>query len=453
MQELSLFEIFLSVEAMVITGVLAYLVLNQRLTAFSSVRNLFFLAYATFALVVGSELGLYFIDNTVNASMLMRIELTSILVLSILLGLAATIISLKAKQRLTPYVDMSIYREMFRRPSFLFSLGSGTIALFLIWFVFSFDFTIGEKIISGKPVLFPQFKLAELGIFSLVLVGMVWNQTSVLSKDIVSAYPESVSKIIRKTGILWMAMAVILFVFNGVLRVYDLNLVEYGHLLNNLVLGYLAIQYTKPTGLMDFFATNYQMPSKVTTESKSVMSSAFLGPDAPHKRILFKVDSVSNYTEQLLYFLDSSSGPSMAVTYEGSSLSESVGQSVKTIELSLSGDRISVAGENRLKAGMTSKNVYEILKWAIDSNPKGRLIIDGLSHFILLLGHDEVYSFVTFASELCHKQNTQLLFVVNKQAHNSDMLSGLEGISDYVVEVDKNKAKTVKPDQNTVLVP
>ena len=108
MQELSLFEIFLSVEAIVITGVLAYLVLNQKLTAFSSVRNLFFLAYVTFALVVGSELGLYFIDNTMNASMLIRIELTSILVLSVLLGLAATIISLKAQQRLAPYVVMSI---------------------------------------------------------------------------------------------------------------------------------------------------------------------------------------------------------------------------------------------------------------------------------------------------------------------------------------------------------
>ena len=453
MQELSLFEIFLSVEAIVITGVLAYLVLNQKLTAFSSVRNLFFLAYATFALVIGSELGLYFVDNTLNASMLMRIELSSIIVLSILLALSATIISLKAKQRLAPYIELSIYREMLRRPSFLFSIGSGAIALFLIWFVFSFDFTIGEKIISGKAVLFPQFKLIEVASLTLVLVGLVWNQYSVLSKDIVSAYPESVSKIIRKTGILWMAVAAILFIFNGVLRVYDLNLVEYGHLFNNLVLGYLAIQYTKPTGLMDFFATNYHMPSQVTVQSRSVMSPAFLGPDISHKRILFKVDAVSDYSEQLLYYLDSSSGPAIAVTYEGSSLSESVSPPVKTIELSLSGDRIEVEGEDRLKAGLTSKNVYEILKWAIDSNPKGRLVIDGLSHFILLLGQDEVYSFVTFASELCHKQNTQLLFVVNKQAHNSDVLGGLEGISDYVVELDKNRAKTVKPDRDTVLVP
>jgi len=438
--DLVLFESFLSVEAIAIAAFLGVLVLNQRLSYFHSVRYLFLFAYLSFAVIVGAEMALSFVTDSVRAATLLKIEITAILAATLLLGTSSSVLYLQAKSKVDPY------RELLRRPplSLVLALAFTLGALLLVWTVFSFHFEVSAKPLSGRLVIFPVPTGPEFTVLTLVLLTFIWNQTKLLSSVITKAHPESLARVIRRTGLLWIAVGIIVFTFNGLFRYLGFNLVEFGHLFSGLFLGYLAYEYTRPTALLAFFQSSSTLAMQMKRRNFSRIMS-FESDQPSHKKILFEVDSLSNHSEIVSYFLGSGSGPAVLITYEGSKLLDSLNEPVKTIELSLSAEKMVVSSQEKMTAGLTSKNVYEVLKWAIECNPNGKIVFDGLSHFILLLGVDEVYSMVTYASELCARHNTELLLIVTKKAHSPDVLGLLEGWADYVIEFDRANANQMKP--------
>ncbi|MCH8023004.1 MAG: hypothetical protein IH932_04595 [Thaumarchaeota archaeon] len=437
----------MSVEALAIAAFLGLLVLHQRLSYFHTVRYLFLFAYMSFAVIVASELALSFTLSVNTASNLLKLEITAVLTASVLLGIASAVLYLQAKHKSSPYM------ELIRKPppGLVFTIAYNVGALILVWTVFSFQFEVSEKLISGKEVLFPKPTGPEFAVLGVVLFGFVWNQLKLLSKTITVGHPEALAKVIRRTGFLWIILAGILFTFNGIFRFAGINLVEIGHLLDSLVLGYLAYEYTRPTALMEFFHSNSHLAMQIKKQNFSRIMS-FATDDPPHKKILFEVDSLSNCSELVSYFLGSGPGPAVLITYEGSRLVTNLRDPVKTIELSLSAEKMVVASNDKMTAGLNSKSVYQVLKWAIESNPGGKLVLDGITHFIVLLGVDEVYSLITYASELCAKHDSELLLIVTKQAHSRDILAVLEGMSDYVIDFEKNSAIQIKPQGHTSII-
>ena len=434
-----LIETLLSGVPVAITGYLAVLVMNQRLSYFHSVRYLFALSYILFGAIVLSDFGFINTVDPLLASLLLKIAITAVVGASALLSVAATVLSLQARRR------ESGYHDIIRKPpvSLVFSLAVGATTLVLLWGFFNFDFTLGTNLISGNPVLIPRFEAIHLITFGLVLAGFVWNQTKLLSREIDAFQPAALSSVMKNTSVLWILMATILFTFNGAIRATGISIIEIGHLLDSLVLGYLAYVYTRPTALLEFFASD----SPLALQLKRKQYSKLLDIDLNHgTKSLIETDSVSDYPELVQHVLGSDDRSVICLTYQGSPLlAESPNKALKTIELSLSAEGIEVSREGRVKAPLSKKSIYELLNWATEANPNGLLAIDGLSHFINLIGVDEVYSIVSYVSELCGKQGIRFLMILNYQAHSQEVVALFEGLADHVIRMRRNRLDQLKP--------
>ena len=421
------------------TGYHAYLVMRQRLSYFHSVRYLLLISYVLFGAIVASEM--FPQTSDVNlASFLLKASISAGIVAAILLGVATNVLTLQAKGNKSPY------RELIRRrpTSLLITSTINTAVFILLWTTFNFQFNLGEKLLFGTHTLIPHTDILQLPVLSLVLVGFIWNQRELFSKDNIASQPESLSRVIRTTALLWMAMATILFTANVGLRTFGIDLVMFGNLIESLILGYLAYIYVKPTALIEFFASGSHL--SVELKRKQLSRVFDFNPNFGNK-ILLEVDSVSDYREIVYYFLGSGWKPGVCVTYSGSPLllAGSRNKGFKTIELSMNAEHVSLSKDEKIEVPLFKKNTYDLLKWSIESNSEGRLVLDGLTHLIQLLGVDEVYPIVSYLSELCTRNRVKLLLIINHQVHKLEVLSSFEAAVDCVIQLEKNRTKQIKP--------
>lgn len=442
-------SILLSTAAIAATAYHALLVMQQRLSYFHSVRFLLLGAYALFGAVVASESILGSVFDTSTAALMLKMEISAVIIAAILVTISVTVLRIQARGHNAPY------RELLRsKPrTLLLTIATNIVVLVWLWAGFDVGFNMGEKAILGVATLMPYYQSYELLLLSLVFGSFVWHQSRLLSKEILEAHPPALSREIKQTGMLWIAMSTTLFTVNGALRTFGVDLVIFGHLVDAILMGYLAYIYAKPTALVEFFASGSPLASELKRKQFSKVFDFDIGTG---KKILLETDSVSDYTELAYYFLGSGWKPGVCVTYEGSPLllAGPKENSVKIVELSMSAERVVVSKDGRIEAPLFKKNTYDLLKWTIECNPEGRLVLDGVTHLIQLLGIDEVYSIVSYVSELCAKNGVQLLLILNYQAHKLEVLSTFEGIADHVIQLERNRAKQVKPfPQVTAILP
>ncbi|MBI2126107.1 MAG: hypothetical protein HYU02_02165 [Thaumarchaeota archaeon] len=433
-------EILLSVAVMGATAYHAVLVMHQKLSYFHSVRYLLLSSYILFGTVVASETVLSQVSDVNLASLMLKMEISAVIVAAILLSISATVLTLQAKGHEFPY------RALFNSPPLGLVLTSSIsiFAFISIWSIFNFKFIVGEKVLLGVTTLIPQQDIVQIGTLALVFLGFVWHQTKLLSKDIITLQPASLSKVIRSTGLLWIVLSTTLFMVNGTFRTMGIDVVEFGHLLDSMVLGILAYIYAKPTTLLEFFASGSPLANELKRKHFTKVFDFDIGIG---KKVLLEVDSVSDYIELVHYFLSSGPKPGICITYKGSSIlpSDLENSAFKVVELSMSADRITVSKGGTVEAPLFKKSVYDLLKWSIECNAEGRLVLDGLTHFIQLLGIDEVYSIVSYISELCTRNGVQLLLILNYQVHKLEVISAFEGMADHVIQFERNRAKQVRP--------
>jgi len=420
------------------TGYHAYLVMRQRLSYFHSVRYLLLVSYILFGAIVASEMFPQTSDRAL-ASLLLKASISAGIVAAILLGIATNVLTLQAKGNKSPYRELIL-----RRPANLLITSTiNTAVLVLLWTTFHFSFNPGEKLLFGTQTLIPYTDISQLSVLSLVLIGFIWNQRELFSRENIALQPESLSKVIRTTALLWMAMATILFTANVGLRTFGIDLVVFGNLIESLILGYLALIYAKPTALLEFFASG----SHLAVELKRKQLSRVFDFDLNFsKKILLEVDSVSDYREIAYYFLGSGWKPGVCVTYSGSPLiAGSRSKGIKTIEFSMNAEHVSLSKDEMIEVPLFKKSTYDLLKWSIESNSEGRLVLDGLTHLIQLLGVEEVYSIVSYVSELCARNRVKMLLILNHQVHKLEVLSSFEAVVDCVIQLEKNRTKQIKP--------
>lgn len=432
-------DVLLSVVAIVATGYHAVLVMRQKLSYFHSVRYLLFSSYILFGVVVASEFVLARVSDIATASLMLKTSISTVIIAAILLNIAVTVLMLQLRGHESPYREI-----LRRRPFSLLATSAINVVVFvLVWSAFDFEFKVGEKALLGILTLIPYHSIFQLAALSLVFIGFILHQSKLLSKEILVSQPESLFRVIRETSLLWMAIGTILFTVNGALRSFGIDIVEFGDLLASMVLGYLAYIYVRPTALLEFFTSDSPLATELTRKR---FLKVFDFDPGFGKKILLEVDSVSDYIDLAYYFLGSGWKPGICVTYEGSPLfSGSRNSAIKIIELSTSAERITVSKGEIIEAPLFRKNTYDLLKWSIECNPDGRLVLDGLTHLIHLLGIDEVYSIVSYVSEVCAKNGVQLLLILNYQAHKLEVLSSFEGIADHVIQLEKNRSKQIKP--------
>ncbi|MCS4537972.1 MAG: hypothetical protein HYY67_03835 [Thaumarchaeota archaeon] len=441
-------EVFLSIATIMFTGFHAYLVMSQRLSYFHSVKYLLFFSYLSFGTVVAAELVLSQVTNIALATLMMKTSISAVIVAAILLATASQVLRLQARGHETPYKELRIRKST----SLLITIGANLSILALVWNAFQFNFVQGTIPLLGTPTLIASQSLSQLALLSVVYLGFLWHQSKLLSEEIVTQ-SKSLSNVIKTTGLLWIVMSSILFTVSGALRILGIDIVVFGHLLESIVLGYLAYTYAKPTALLEFFASNSPLAIELKRKQFSKVLDLNMGFG---KKILLEVDSISDYHELVYYYLGSGWKPGVCVTYEGSPLrlAGSMNKTVKMIGFSMSADRITVSKDETIEAPLFKKNTYDLLKWTIEANPQGRIVLDGISHLIQLLGIDEVYSIVSYVSELCAKNGVQLLLTLNYQVHKLEVISSFEGMADHVIQLERNRVKQIKPvSQVTITIP
>jgi uncharacterized membrane protein YidH (DUF202 family) len=236
---------------MMFTGYHAYLVMSQRLSYFHSVRYLLFLSYISFGIVVATEVVLSHLQDIALATVMIRTSISAVILAASLLAIAAQLLRLQVQGHENPYKELRKIKPI----SVLATIGANAVILALVWNVFEFNFIEGTRLLLGTTTIIPSQSISQLASLSIVYVGFVWHQAKLLSKEI-STQSRSLTDVIKATGLLWIAMSSILFVANGALRTLGVDVVVFGHLLDSMVLGYLAYIYAKPTTLFEFFASD-----------------------------------------------------------------------------------------------------------------------------------------------------------------------------------------------------
>lgn len=415
-------EIPLSAVAVTAIGYHAVLVMRQKLSYFHTVRYLLLFSYVLFGGVVASELGIAHASDVATASLLLKTEISLVIIATVLLGIVANVLVLQAGGQEFPY------RVIAKKPSlslvFNFVVGAATFTL--VWYIFEFEFGAGNKAILETPTFIPHLDIFQITTLTLVLVGFVWNQCKIIFKDSLASQPASLFRVIRRTGLLWISMATILFTFNGALRTMGIDMVEFGHLLDAIVLTYAAYIYAKPTALLEFFASNsplaIQLKQKQFSKAFNPFSSrlGLLHKELQGKRLYLFAELRQNLESTVGDFVDeaaTNSHHAIVVHHMAQSTSTISRRGVSTIVLSLEAKN-PIVGEAQMVVPFNRQDiVLSLVRKTLNMKHDVWVVFPNLSALIAHWGFASSYNFLQHLSELLDRE-VVLLSVLFPSMHD-----------------------------------
>jgi len=444
MIELILYTAFLFALAAMIV-----FILRQAVSYFKSVKALFAITFMSYWVVIFfSFIENYFVETESIADSTTKIAISSALITAI----SAEHLALVLHQKERRGVSNTLY--------FVSALYKGYLILLLLlawilnpWQIQQIQKPWGD--LAYNPV-YESWYLAAMAIAVVVFIGYPcvfflragrrFKQTELAS-------------VLNWFGVGWIGIALTLIVFQGLMQVFDIEIIEVSHLFQIIFLGIIAYAFRKTTILENLFERLYTTTSAPRStdlvKDRQVFSKA-LGlthGQVVGKNILLEFDPTSNYEGVVEDFVDEdlANDESVAVfTSKGSAIYSALSNrgNVKFLILT---QQVSTpqanASENKiLLPANDSSLLLDALNKVLKAYPErnSNVVFDDLSSLILMIGFEKAYGFLRYALELLALENGTSLFLFDPRAHDIKVASGIRSLFSDQITYRKEELRVVR---------
>jgi hypothetical protein len=208
------------------------------------------------------------------------------------------------------------------------------------------------------------------------------------------------------------------------------------------ILNALSRRKQSSTRLIDFLEYTHAFSNRISATHEELLGRKFLlefDPTSDYERI------VEDFAKEALANLE----PIYIFTRSVSSVSESLIQqrSIRFVLMSSSASTSQTISQNQiiLPADDTPL-ILDVLRGILSKNASANLflIFDNLSELIMCVGYDQVCKFLLHVLEMIPSKRTTALFLINKSAHESNVLSQIEGLFQNIMSYEQNEFKATK---------
>jgi len=447
---LILYVVFLSVLAAMIV-----FILRQAVSYFRSVKVLFAITFLSYWVVIFfSFIENYLVETESIANSTTKIAISSALITAISAEHLALVLHQKERREISWKTILS------NKLYFVSALYKGYLILLLLlaWILTPWQIQQIQKPwgdLAYNPV-YESWYLAGMAIAVVVFIGypcVFFLRAGRRFKQ------TELANVLNWFGVGWIGIALTLIVFQGLMQVFDIEIIEVSHLFQIIFLGIIAYAFRKTSILESLFermyTTTYAPHPTDLTKDKQVFSKTFglTHRQLVGKNILLEFDPSSDYERVVEDFVDEAlaNDESVAVfTSKGSAIHSTLSNrgNVKFLILT---QRVSTphanASENEiLLPANDSPLLLDALNRALKAHPEmnSNIAFDNLSSLILLNGFEKTYGFLRYALELLALENATSLFLLDPRAHDVEVASAFRSLFSDQITFGKEGLRVVK---------
>ncbi len=236
-----------------------FLVSQQKMSYFNTVKKHFIIAYSAFAFgFLCEEITKLLLPTRIVTYFSTKVSLSSILLCIYMIGLAASV--LYKKPLSSSVTTKNVYVEFFLKKPFLpFIAYNGLIftVLGLIWFLTPFKIELAINSLSGEKIYIPKYELWITMCWLLVLVVFIVYPNYLLLASTRRIKSKETSRRLKQLSACLMGVGISFFVFYILLRTFAIETVQLGNFINTVLFAFMVHIFRKSTVLENFFEVEH----------------------------------------------------------------------------------------------------------------------------------------------------------------------------------------------------
>ncbi len=428
-----------------------FLILRQKGSYFRSVQWLFVGAYIAFSVTVILEFLRDFMEIEIIGFYYATVGISAILAANWMLTVSA--VTLSYGHTSGSIIIRTFGLVSWRRiiPLSLYTVYVATLMAYL-WILSPFHFVPITRI-YGDSIVTPIFHdLFGLGLWILEML-FIFYPAILLIRRARSIRSPIASKALPTLAVAWAGVGMVLLLFNGVLRILDIEMVDIGNLISaSLFLS--TMYYFRRTSLIEsLFEAPVLGTVEKTTVDRFTKELGISHGKILKKKMLFEIDSSSDYENHVKNFVDEAIGNSelaIIFTRKGGSIYSALAGYGGARFFYLT-PQISYPKHGDLETEMLiPSNDNSIILSALDKALKASrdrnvsVVYDNISNMIISQGMEKTYNFLNYALEILSGSNVNALFLINSESHDSKVVSTVRGLFEFHIVQNKEGVKVAK---------
>ena len=444
--------------ALQITGLSAYYVYRQKVTAYSFGRgpligvHILFMGLVVFELLRTSLLSTNFIDvYTIGGTIfvLADVVLLTLIAVTVYLvpkgvgyrGIVAELFSKKAQiLPFAAYVGLIVFAAVYLSVAHPFSNPTDPSQYI-------------DTIIPGLALPSPQFTPLYLEVLLTVLLIFMVYPSTLLVLAARKVKDKAIRRVLIILPVCWSGIGLDLLAFNGyVLSSLKIDATPFGYLIASVAFGVTALVFRRASLLTGFFEpTRAKQPGAATYPFSSRLGS---GPGVIREaKALLEVDSSLAYEQVVVDFaveLSSNNLPVYAFTSKGSPVYNALSK-VPGVRFYILSGKVSYPRPDDQPFQVLVPNndqavLLDLLDKTISSNSATgvAVIFDSVSDIVLLTGVETAYKFLKQANESMGGNKVASIFLMTTGAHEDRVVNVIRGLFPNIMVYDASGLKLTR---------
>jgi hypothetical protein len=420
-----------------ITGLSAYFIYRQKITAYQYTKGLLLAVHVLFAGVVIFEflrtafLSVNFITTyTIGGTELILADVILLTLLAVSVYIVPTGIGNK-----------SVVKLLQEKKSMLVLFGAYTAFI-----VYAGIYLVAEEPFSGKTVPSVTSALVPITVFTnfylllllVILAVFILFPSSLLVLAARKVKDPSVSRVLNTLPIIWSAIGVDLLFFNGYLLSRNFDATPFGYLIASVAFGVSALVFRRASLLTAFFEPISQT-GKTTAEFPFTERLGVPATFLPGRTLLLEADPSVAYEQIVTDFARQSISNNNTVyvfTAKGSPIFNAL-QKTNGVRFYILSTKVSYPKpeENEPSQILIPSNDQAVILDLIDKTifaaaapGQVALVFDSISDMVLSGGFEGTYKFVKQVNETTGNGRTSALFLMTLGAHDEKVVSFIRSL-------------------------